>query len=262
MQIWTAQHRYPGPYKLDITVKGNDPTGKFFAPTWGMVNMVKDGLVSADIAEASYREMYQAILDGVPQYIWNHLMAQPYVVLTCFCAVGQFCHRTMLRDELVKRGAIFNNEITDFSSWEKRVIDNFHGEHGWASNFSSHGFWYQDIWYPTNEHFFQAWKGNPDDRVRIAALSTPGKAKRAGKKVILPWNWDGIKDEIMMTGLTQKFTQNPDAAAKLRATEGIELVEGNNWHDNYWGNCRCIKCQDIIGLNKLGKSLMALRETI
>jgi len=41
MQLWTAQYRYPGPHRLDITVKGRDPIGKMFAPTWDMVKQYK-----------------------------------------------------------------------------------------------------------------------------------------------------------------------------------------------------------------------------
>lgn len=38
-----------------------------------------------------------------------------------------------------------------------------------------------------------------------------------------------------------------------------EIVEGNYWHDNYWGNCTCDKCKNIEGQNKLGKILMKIR---
>lgn len=38
----TAQYRYSGNDRLDITVKGNDPIGKIFAPTWEMVRLYKE----------------------------------------------------------------------------------------------------------------------------------------------------------------------------------------------------------------------------
>lgn len=47
MDIWTAQYQYPGPHRLDITVKGQDPIGRLFAPTWDMVN-TKDAILIED----------------------------------------------------------------------------------------------------------------------------------------------------------------------------------------------------------------------
>ena len=47
----------------------------------------------------------------------------------------------------------------------------------------------------------------------------------------------------------------------LIATAGIDLVEKNNWHDNYWGDCSCLRCYKV-GENHLGKIWMALREEI
>ena len=59
-----------------------------------------------------------------------------------------------------------------------------------------------------------------------------------------------------------KFMQNPDLMKKLLATGDAKLVEGNTWHDNYWGICRCgsrDKCGT--GSNMLGKILMQVRDT-
>ena len=48
------------------------------------------------------------------------------------------------------------------------------------------------------------------------------------------------------------------------ATGDKYLTEGNNWHDNYWGVCKCnsSKCLDKVGRNKLGKILMQIREEL
>ena len=53
-----------------------------------------------------------------------------------------------------------------------------------------------------------------------------------------------------------KFTQNEELKEKLLATENEELVEGNTWHDTYWGVC------NRRGKNKLGKILMRIREEL
>jgi predicted NAD-dependent protein-ADP-ribosyltransferase YbiA (DUF1768 family) len=52
----------------------------------------------------------------------------------------------------------------------------------------------------------------------------------------------------------EKFNQNPELKEKLLATKDIELVEGNHWHDTYWGVC------NGVGENHLGKILMAYRD--
>jgi predicted NAD-dependent protein-ADP-ribosyltransferase YbiA (DUF1768 family) len=64
----------------------------------------------------------------------------------------------------------------------------------------------------------------------------------------------------MLAGLELKFGCNADIRKALLATHPQELVEGNYWHDNYWGNCLCPKCTHIEGQNHLGKLLMKIRE--
>ena len=57
-----------------------------------------------------------------------------------------------------------------------------------------------------------------------------------------------------------KFNQNPKIKQKLLDTGDKILIEGNNWCDNFWGNCHCEKCRTKTGKNLLGISLMFLRE--
>ena len=63
-------------------------------------------------------------------------------------------------------------------------------------------------------------------------------------------------DSNMYDVCYEKFTNNDALHLKERLlkTGKEELVEGNTWHDNYWGNCTCEKCKNIAGQNKLGKS--------
>lgn len=53
-----------------------------------------------------------------------------------------------------------------------------------------------------------------------------------------------------------KFTQNKELAKRLKATGDKTLIEGNYWHDTYWGVC------EGVGENYLGKILMNLRSEI
>ena len=115
---------------------------------------------------------------------------------------------------------------------------------------------------PTVEHYFQAAKAaEPLDFLKIAAADTPGQAKRLGRKCKLRADWEEKKIDVMRQALKLKFA-DPTLKAKLIATGDEELVEGNRWCDNFWGACHCLKCQDKVGQNNLGKLLMELREEI
>jgi len=87
-----------------------------------------------------------------------------------------------------------------------------------------------------------------------------GKAKRLGRTVKLRPDWEYVKDEIMCKLLRRKFAR-PELGDLLLSTWGKQLIEGNYWHDNYWGVCHCDKCLGK-GKNKLGNLLMKIREEL
>lgn len=142
------------------------------------------------------------------------------------------------------------------------MIAMFDGKHAFLSNFASSPFTSDGITFPTVEHWFQAYKTQDPTEFRcIAAADTPGKAKRMGRQVTLRSDWEEIKVDVMRAGLRKKFAI-PSLRAKLLATGDEELMEGNTWHDNTWGNCVCQKCQNIPGRNMLGMLLMELCQEI
>ena len=57
MKLYTVQYRYFGPDRLDITVKGKNPTGKIFAPTWKMVMKTKSGEMTWEEYKQTYRDI-------------------------------------------------------------------------------------------------------------------------------------------------------------------------------------------------------------
>ena len=101
--LYTAQYRYAGPDRLDITVKGNDPIGKIFAPTWDMVKDLKAG----KITEKRYRDMYRDILmnrwktHGLEMTEAINTAKYQDLTLVCFCPSGTFCHRYILMEFVV-----------------------------------------------------------------------------------------------------------------------------------------------------------------
>ena len=86
-----------------------------------------------------------------------------------------------------------------------------------------------------------------------------GSAKYKGKTVTLRSDWDNVKLKIMTELVNIKF-KNERLFEMLSLLNEYELIEGNYWHDNYWGNCYCPKCKEIKGQNELGKILMNIKK--
>lgn len=142
------------------------------------------------------------------------------------------------------------------------MINKFDSKYDFLSNFYPSPISDGNVTFPTVEHYFQAAKtADMDSYLKIAEAKSPGDAKRFGRQCELRLDWEDIKEQVMLDALRKKFTI-PHLRQALLNT-GYELLEeGNTWHDNYWGNCHCPKCEKIIGQNKLGKLLMQIRKEI
>jgi len=147
---------------------------------------------------------------------------------------------------------------------ELKVIDRFANEYEQLSNFYPVIIKFNNINFPTVEHAFVASKSiKPEFWYKISKLKSDqaGKAKLMGRKIYLRKDWDLIKIARMKNFLLQKFSQNQFKEFIL-STGDAKLIEGNYWHDNYWGDCKCKKCKKIIGQNQLGKLLMTIRSLL
>ncbi len=138
------------------------------------------------------------------------------------------------------------------------MINDFRGDYRWLSNF--HVCDVTIDWcgkprtYTSSEAAFMAAKTlDLEEERAIRLASTPREAKALGRKATLRPNWDNIRVDVMRAVLRAKFTQNPDLAELLLATGTEELVEGNWWHDYFWGVC------NGRGENWLGRILMEIR---
>lgn len=142
------------------------------------------------------------------------------------------------------------------------MITKFEGKYSFLSNFYACQTNYKGIKYPTSEHAYQAAKTlNPKHQLAIKEKDTPDDAKLAGRRVDLRSDWEDIKDDVMYEIVKEKF-KNKRLASRLLATGEEQLVEGNYWHDNYWGSCICEKCLQLPKRNQLGKTLMRVREEL
>lgn len=143
------------------------------------------------------------------------------------------------------------------------VIDSFSQLNAYLSNFFPSPIMVGGIEYPTVEHAFQAAKTiDPDEQRWVREAGTPGMAKRRGRQVQIHGNWSRIRASVMAELLMRKFTQHPRLKRLLIETGNATLIEGNTWHDQYWGDCRCAKHQGTPGKNLLGALLMELRERL
>ncbi len=135
-------------------------------------------------------------------------------------------------------------------------ISSFSGPHRWLSNFWPAEVVLDGVAYPTVEHAYQAAKTLcPTEREFVRAATTPGAAKRCGKRITLRPDWDKVKSAVMLNLVRQKFDLDP-LGAWLLATADHELIEGNTWGDTFWGMCHGR------GQNVLGKILMRVRNEL
>lgn len=140
------------------------------------------------------------------------------------------------------------------------MIKAFDGNNDFLSNFYPCKITFEGMTYLNSEAAFQAAKTlDMDERLKFTNLN-PSEAKKRGRRVELRPDWEEVKETIMLEILRDKFgPHNQVMMNRLLMTKDEELIEGNCWHDNYWGSCNCSKCKDK-GKNRLGILLMQVRE--
>lgn len=109
LKVWTAQYRYSGKDRTDITVKTSTYPWKIFAPTW---EMVMDYKRTGD--EVEYTKDYNVIIEraflGRGQELWDLIHSDRTITLVCFCCAGNFCHRVLLAKHFALLGATYLGE--------------------------------------------------------------------------------------------------------------------------------------------------------
>lgn len=152
------------------------------------------------------------------------------------------------------------------------MIESFTGRWRFLSNFYPAKIEHQGITYPTLEHYYVAMKVKNDQQIDgkyitmidcrelIAKMPDPAKVKQFGKIIKLRKDWDDVKLDVMLWGIREKFKHN-DLKELLLSTGDEELVEGNFWHDNFFGVCTCGPCYGE-GQNNLGKIIMKVRDEL
>lgn len=142
------------------------------------------------------------------------------------------------------------------------VIDSFRGEYFFLSNFAPCVVEYGGVAYPSSEHLYVALKTHDNAlRMHISTLSSAGRVKRFGRTLDVRSDWEAVKLSVMYFVLSLKFSPDSFVASLLLNTGDSSLIEGNMWHDQIWGDCRCSKRSEcrVSGSNYLGQLLMLRR---
>lgn len=95
---------------VDITIKSRCDTGWILAPIWDLVNNYKANIISQDEYTVSYMSLMSNRFD---KFSHHRIMSMNNmnIILICYCPVGEFCHRYLAADFLVKRlGATYFGE--------------------------------------------------------------------------------------------------------------------------------------------------------
>lgn len=135
-------------------------------------------------------------------------------------------------------------------------ITSFRKEYIFLSNFYPASVEYEGQIYRTVEHAYQAAKTvNPRLRDGIRLSTSPATASKLGRYLTLREGWNEMRLGVMEFLLRQKFAADP-LRQKLLDTGDMELIEGNNWGDYFWGQV------NGVGDNNLGILLMKIRKEL
>jgi ribA/ribD-fused uncharacterized protein len=143
------------------------------------------------------------------------------------------------------------------------MITDFRGDYRYLSNFFEVPIFFNGNSWKSVEHAYQACKTTePLALSAIMHAPTPKEAKSFGKSCPCRDDWDQVKVGLMKVIVSLKFLQHPMLRKELIATGDVPIIEGNCWHDNFWGNCTCVSCSTITGQNQLGVILMSVRKSL
>lgn len=114
LKIYTAQYKYRGQGRTDITAKSAEGIWKSFAPTWSMVTKYKNSDQDKE-AQKLYTEQYSLIMNKAfelrNKYLMGLVRSDSTLVFVCFCKSGEFCHRVLLAERFATVGANYIGEV-------------------------------------------------------------------------------------------------------------------------------------------------------
>jgi ribA/ribD-fused uncharacterized protein len=142
------------------------------------------------------------------------------------------------------------------------AITKFRDVYDFLSSFYVSDVLYDGILYRSSESAYQAQKTLDIEERKFFANRSADASKFEGRQLDIREDWEDVKLKYMYEIVKAKFTQNESLKRMLLNTKYETLIEINWWHDNFYGNCNCIKCQNEFGHNHLGEILMKVRSEI
>ena len=141
---------------------------------------------------------------------------------------------------------------------DQGVISNFRGRYFFLSNFYECRMAYHSRTFSSSEAAFQSEKTFDEEKKNQFCQLSPSWAKHFGNQLVIRPDWETVKVQIMREVVTAKFQQNLPLLALLLSTKPNTLIEGNTWHDQFWG--ATLNKGKWVGANWLGRILMELRD--
>lgn len=133
------------------------------------------------------------------------------------------------------------------------AINNFTGKYEFLSNFYNNPLVLDGVEYSNAEAAFQAQSAADKGSKRKFARLSGIKAKAYGRRIVQRDDWDEqAQIDAMREVLIAKF-KDKELAKKLCNTGNEELINMNQFRDEYWG------VTTRGGRNKLGEMLMEIR---
>ncbi len=137
-------------------------------------------------------------------------------------------------------------------------IAEFQGPWREYSNFEGPPVQYGMMIYDHVENAYHAAKSLDFNVRRQFMHLTASEAKKLGRQIECRPDWEKVKLAVMEILVREKFLHRKPLGLLL-ASGTMQIEEGNTWHDNFWGICRCPKCANLEAYNHLGELLMKIR---
>lgn len=135
-------------------------------------------------------------------------------------------------------------------------INNFTGKYEFLSNFYNHPLVFDGVEYSNAEAAFQAQSAADKGSKRKFARLSGIKAKAYGHRIVHRDDWDENTQDLVMRDILAAKFKDKELAEKLCNTGDEELINMNQFRDDYWG----VTMRG--GRNKLGLMLMELRDKL
>lgn len=175
--------------------------------------------------------------------------------LELLCDILDLHHPSPNRNDLYKTVLKYMLSIRMYDDMEDKVTK-FRGDYGFLSMLYECKIPWLDLDFDCLETALIASMTFDRDIQELLATMEVLQAKKLAKVLDVRDDWDDIKIDVARRLSEVKFTNNRNMYSRLMATGNMELIEGNDFYETFWGVC------DGEGCNEYGKILMQVRRDL